>query len=134
HAGVELLLAAVRWPDYVDGISNLAHKIVDVTDCRGLVLLVEMDERVFCVTRSRMPDLDAGRLAAALGGGGHPQAASAIFRGPLEEARTLVLEHLPQAVRPALRARDVMSRPVRAVSPDETVARAMVTCQRYGQS
>jgi tRNA nucleotidyltransferase (CCA-adding enzyme) len=134
HAGVELLLAAVRWPEYVDGISNLAHKIVDVTDCRGLVLLVEMDGRVFCVTRSRTPDLDAGRLAAALGGGGHPQAASAIFRGPLEEAQALVVERLPEAVRPALRARDVMSRPARAVSPDETVARAMVTCQRYGQS
>jgi tRNA nucleotidyltransferase (CCA-adding enzyme) len=134
HAGVELLVAAVRWPQYVDGISNLAHKIVDVTDARGLVLLVEMDGRVFGVTRSRTPDLDAGELAAALGGGGHTQAASAIFRGTLEEARALLLEHLPEAVRPALRARDVMSRPVRSVSPDETVARAMVTCQRYGQS
>src|SRR5262249_10920487 len=30
-AGIEVLLAAVRWPGYVDGISNLAHKIVDLT-------------------------------------------------------------------------------------------------------
>ena len=30
--GEELLLAALRWPEYVEGVSNLAHKIVDLTD------------------------------------------------------------------------------------------------------
>src|SRR5687767_6859540 len=39
--GFEILVAAVRWPEYVDGVSNLAHKIVDLTDCRALVCLVE---------------------------------------------------------------------------------------------
>src|SRR5213076_3318445 len=29
-AGVEVLLAAVPWPRYVDGVSNLAHKVVDL--------------------------------------------------------------------------------------------------------
>src|SRR3989442_10034942 len=123
-AGVEVVVAAVAWPGYVDGISTLAHKIVDLTDCKALVLLVEMDGRVFCVTRSRTPDLDAGGLAAALGGGGHPQAASAIFRGGLDEARAKLLERFPPAVRPTLRARDAMSRPARSVGPAQTVAHA----------
>jgi tRNA nucleotidyltransferase (CCA-adding enzyme) len=132
--GLEALVAAVRWPEYVDGISNLAHKIVDLTDCNALVLLVEMDERVFLVARSRTPHLDAGAVAAALGGGGHPQAASAIFRGPLEEARERVLAGLPKAVRLPLRARDVMARPARVVGPEEPVQKAMVLCQRHNQS
>ena len=34
-AGVEVLVAALAWPSYVDGISNLAHKVVDLTDCQG---------------------------------------------------------------------------------------------------
>jgi tRNA nucleotidyltransferase (CCA-adding enzyme) len=133
-AGVEVLVAAVSWPEHVDGISNLAHKIVDLTDCKGLVLLVEMDERVFCVTRSRTPELDAAEVARILGGGGHTQAASAIFRGPLDEARTTLLEGLDAAVREPLRAQEVMSRPARSVSPDAPVSEAMVACQRYGQS
>jgi tRNA nucleotidyltransferase (CCA-adding enzyme) len=133
-AGVELLVAAVSWPEHVDGISNLAHKIVDLTDCKALVLLVEMDERVFCVTRSRAAEVDAAELARILGGGGHPQAASAIFRGSLDEARTKLLDNLGGAVREPLRAREVMSRPARSVSPDEPVSAAMVVCQRYGQS
>ena len=36
-AGEEVLVAAVRWPDYVEGVSNLAHKIVDLTDARALL-------------------------------------------------------------------------------------------------
>ena len=33
-AADDVLIAAVRWPEYVDGVSNLAHKIVDLTDAR----------------------------------------------------------------------------------------------------
>src|SRR5215210_4961117 len=93
-----------------------------------------MDGRVFAVVRSRTHELDAAALAGALGGAGHDQAASAIFRGPLADARERLLAHAPQAMRQRLVARDVMSSPARSVAPDETVARAMVECQRHRQS
>ncbi|HKA26887.1 MAG TPA: hypothetical protein VKD88_05895, partial [Gaiellaceae bacterium] len=57
--GVEVLVAAATSPIYVEGISNLAHKLIDVTDSAGLAVLVEMDGRVFAVTRSRAPEIDA---------------------------------------------------------------------------
>ena len=132
--GVELLVAAVSWPEYVDGVSTLAHKLVDLTDARALALLVEMDERVFLVSRSRVHDLDAAALAAALGGGGHEQAASAIFRGSLAEARERIVAAAPTAARRPPTAADVMSAPPRCVSPDDTVSHAMVVCQRHRQS
>jgi tRNA nucleotidyltransferase (CCA-adding enzyme) len=133
-AGVEVLFAAVSWPRYVDGISNLAHKVVDVTDCKALALLVEMDGRVFCVARSRTDEVDAGAIAELLGGGGHPQAASAIFRGPLDAARAKLVDGLVGAVRERVTARQLMSSPARTIPPEETVARALVSCQRYSQS
>ena len=133
-AGVEVLVAAASAPEYVEGISNLAHKLVDMTDCEALAVLVDMDGRVFAVTRSRVPELDASALAGLLGGGGHAQAASAIYRGPLEEAHRVVVARLDEAIREPARARDVMSTPARTISPDETVSRAMVACQRFGQS
>ncbi|HWM14586.1 MAG TPA: CBS domain-containing protein [Gaiellaceae bacterium] len=132
--GLEVLVAAVAWPGYVDGVSNLAHKIVDLTDARALVCLVEMDARVFCVVRARVADLDAAAVAAALGGGGHAQAASAVHRGSLAEARALVLAALPGAARRGRTAGEIMSRPARFVEPDASVAHAMVLCQRHRQS
>src|SRR5439155_980788 len=133
-AGVEVLVAPLSWPRYVDGVSNLAHKVVDLTDTKALVLLVEMGERVFCVARSRTPEIDAAAIAQLLGGGGHAQAASAIFKGSLEDARKRLGEGLPQAARRALRAGALMSSPARTVSPDESIARTLVACQRHGQS
>lgn len=132
--GEEVLVAALTWPEYVEGVSNLAHKLVDLTDCRALLLLVEMEDRVFCVVRSRSDAIDAEAIARALGGGGHRGAASAIVRGPLDEARRRAVAALPQAARQVVRARDVMSGPARFVSPDEPVSRAMAVCQRHGQS
>jgi tRNA nucleotidyltransferase (CCA-adding enzyme) len=132
--GLDVLVAAVSWSSYVDGVSNLAHKIVDLTDATALVCLVEMDGRVFCVVRTRIPELDAAAVAAALGGGGHSQAASAVHRGSLAEARELVLAALPQAARPLRTAGEIMSRPARFVGPEDSVSEAMVACQRHRQS
>jgi tRNA nucleotidyltransferase (CCA-adding enzyme) len=132
--GEEVLLAAVRWPEYVEGVSNLAHKIVDLTDARALVLLVEMDGRVFAVARSRTDRIDASVLASALGGGGHAQAASAITRLGLDEARAVLLGALDHSQRAPRRAGDVMSTPPRSVGPGDTVREAMTLCQRHGQS
>lgn len=132
--GDDVLLASVSWPEYVDGVSNLAHKIVDLTDARALVLLVEMDERIFAVVRSRTDRIDAAVIAAALGGGGHARAASAISRGTLAAARECALEALRASSGAAPLARDVMSTPARSVEPDSTVRDAMTLCQRHGQS
>jgi tRNA nucleotidyltransferase (CCA-adding enzyme) len=133
-AGIDVLVAAVAWPAYVDGVSNLAHKLVDLTDALALVCLVEMEGRVFCVVRTRLPELDAAAIAAALGGGGHQHAASAVHRGSLAEAHELVLAALPGAAHPLRTAAEIMSRPARFVGLESTVSEAMVLCQRHRQS
>lgn len=130
----EVLLAAVSWPSYVDGVSGLVQKVAELTECRGLVCLVEMEDRVVAVVRSRDPGFDAAAVAAALGGGGHAEAAAATFHGPLAEARRIVLDALADAVPERPTAAEIMSRPARFVSADDTVARAMSLCQRHRQS
>ncbi|HEY6030777.1 MAG TPA: CBS domain-containing protein, partial [Gaiellaceae bacterium] len=133
-AGVEALFATARWRAVDVSVSHLASKLVELTDAKALVALVEMGDRVFAVTRSRTPELDASALAAALGGGGHAQAASASFKGSLAEARALLVEGFEPATREPVRARQVMAGPARVVGPDQTVADAMRVCQRHRMS
>ena len=93
-----------------------------------------MDGRVFVVVRSRSEAVDAAAIAGAFGGGGHAQAASAIARDGLEDARQRAVAAL-EAMRSHERlARDVMSARVRTVAPAATVRDAMTLCQRHGQS
>ena len=131
---VELLIVALSWPEYVDGVSNLVHRLVDLTDSRATVCLVEMEGKVVCVARSRSADFDAGAVARALGGGGHAQAASATWRGTLVNARRTLGEALPAAVTEPQTAAEIMSVPARFTAPDDTVAHAMTLCQRHRQS
>ncbi len=133
-AGVELLLTSASWPRYLEDIALLAHKLVDLTDCDALACLVEMEGRVLAVLRSRVPELDAARLAAVLGGGGHQGAASASTRLSLEQACQKIETGLASALEQPPMASEVMSKPPRFVEPETKVAEAMVTCQRYRQS
>ena len=69
-------------PSYVDGVSNLAHKLVDLTDCKALVA-ARRDGRARLLRRRAAARTSSTRARSRqlLGGGGHAQAASAIFRG-----------------------------------------------------
>ncbi|MGN6377869.1 MAG: CBS domain-containing protein, partial [Gaiellales bacterium] len=129
--GTPVLVAAAAWPRYVDGVSTLATKIVELSDCRALVMLVEMEGRVFAVGRSRVPALDMRIALAPVGGGGHAPASSSIVRGAtLAEVRERIVAALPDAIAAAPRARDIMSTPAWFVSAAATIDQALDECRR----
>ena len=130
-AGIPVLIAAARWPHHIAAVSTLASKIVELTDVRVLVMLVEMDGRVFVVGRSRTPVMDVCAVLEGLGGGGHAPAASAIVRDrDLEDVRAAVLAELPAGVTSGARARDIMSAPAWFIDHEVTVEQAMAECRR----
>ena len=114
---------------YVDGISNLAHKLVDLTDCRALVCLVEMDERVFCVVRTRVAELDAAAVAGARGRGSR---AGCIGDSPRSDRRGEDRSGgaAVGGARGRHRARDHVAAGALRLT-DDSVAHAMVLCQRH---
>ena len=133
--GVAVLVAAARWPRYVDGVSTLASKITDLTDSPAMVMLVEMDGRVFAVGRSRTAAFDVAAVMAALGGGGHAQAASALVRDEtLEGARARLGAALALGIAAGPRAADIMSSPPWFVDADGTIDEALAECRRRGTS
>ncbi|MHB8859667.1 MAG: CBS domain-containing protein [Thermoleophilia bacterium] len=132
---VEVFIAAIRSPVYVEGLSVVAHKMLDVTDCQALIVMVEMENRIFVVGRSKTRLLDVARALAPVGGGGHSQAASAIVKDrTLDQTRRTIVENLPMVLEEPLRARDIMSHPVYFVEAHTTIGEALLICQRYGHS
>ncbi|MHB1344928.1 MAG: CBS domain-containing protein, partial [Thermoleophilia bacterium] len=120
---------------YVDGLSVIAHKVMDLLNCNVLLQVVEMEERLFVTARSRTASVDVARLLQAVGGGGHAQAASAVLRDrdPEEVVAQLLREAAETA--PVLpTAADIMSRPVRFIDSVTPVEEALLTAQRYGHS
>jgi len=79
--GAAVAIAHATAQRYVGDISTLAHRIMDIENPAALFILVRMADRIHLVARSRVEGVDAGAVAQAMGGGGHPTAASATIKG-----------------------------------------------------
>src|SRR5660397_244622 len=62
-------VAAIETSEYVDGLSIIAHKVMDLLNCEVFVQAVGMESRVFVAARSRTGSVDVAELLEAAGGG-----------------------------------------------------------------
>ncbi|MBS3973539.1 MAG: DHH family phosphoesterase, partial [Actinobacteria bacterium] len=131
--GQSIVVSWASTDRYVDSASVLTHYITEDMGHRVAIAIIEMPERTQVVARSRMPEIDVGAVMARIGGGGHPQAASAAFRGDsLDSLLSDIRQALEAEVRPPLRASDIMSSPVRVIGPDESMRAAGALMMRWG--
>ena len=118
--GVEVVVATASVRTYVADLAVLVHKYRDMESPDAIFALVRMDDRVYLVARSRLEEVNAGEIAAELGGGGHPTAASATIKDfPLYQARHRLIALLHEKVQPKREAAEIMSRPVITLTPDQ---------------
>ena len=133
-AGHTVVIAAAEAPEYTEEISALAHKLRELYEPDALFLIVGLGDRVQVVARSTVDSVDVGKIAEALGGGGHTRAAAALIRGmSLEEIRQRILELTERFSQPPLRVRDIMSRGrPQVLTPDTPIEKAVELMRRYG--
>ena len=78
---VDVVFAEGYLEKYSGDIAVLAHKIRDIEGMECLFMLVDSGDRVHVVARSRTPEVNVGEVLKEVGGGGHPNAASATMKG-----------------------------------------------------
>jgi tRNA nucleotidyltransferase (CCA-adding enzyme) len=133
--GLDVHVVALETAVYVEGLSVVAHKLMELLNADVLFQAVAMEDRVFVTARSRTGAVDVGAVLRMIGGGGHPQAASAVAEA---DSPSAVLDRLMKALSEAdfavPTAGEIMSRPVRFIDADTSIADALVIAQRYGHS
>ena len=130
--GSEVIIAAISLEQGISDVSILAHRLVDIEKMDCLVLLAETENRVHAVIRSSNPRIHAGEVASELGGGGHPQAASATMKNvTLIEAKEAAIRALRKRAVPQKTASHIMSAPAITIMPGKTLADAAETMRRY---
>jgi len=130
--GIEVVFTKVIREDYVGDFAVLVQKFMEMENLNVVFALAQMEDRIYLVARSRIEEVNVGDIAFALGGGGHPQAASAtIKKKTLIQAERSLHALLRNRVNPIKKAGDMMSSPVIHVSPDETVKKAANLMTRY---
>ena len=133
-AGRSVVTASFSRSDYLPSASGLASTLLDDTGAEAVVIAARMDDRTLVFARSGSRVDVAGALQRALGGGGHRRAAFARCEETPERALQLVLDALPAFVDAPVRAREVMSAPVRTVRADATLAQARQELARHAHN
>lgn len=133
--GINVTLAHASVDHFVGDLAVLAHKLKDMESLDALIIAVRMDDRIFMVGRSRLPEVPMGKILAEFGGGGHAYAASATVR---DLTLIQVLERFPlvlkKHINPRWTARHLMSAPVKTIFAQTTIGEVRQLFTRYGFS
>ncbi len=129
---VTVNLARIELHEYVDEFAVIVRRLMDMENLDNLFALARMGERTYLIARSRVAEVNAGRIATEFGGGGHAEAASASVRDmTLIEAEERLLAILSRQVRRPGRARELMSAPPITTRPDKPIRLANRKIDRY---
>jgi len=133
--GLKMLIARGDVDEFVGGLSLLTHKLADFSHLDAVFAVVEMEERVYVVARSRVAGVNVREILAVLGGGGHAAAASATIKNkPVDDVVEQLLKVIRMKVRPPVAVADIMSTPVKTVTPDTVIEEAGRVMLRYGHT
>ncbi|MHB8171420.1 MAG: CBS domain-containing protein [Thermincolia bacterium] len=133
--GVKVLVSKATIDEFVGGLALLTHKLGEIESLDVIFAVVQMEDRVHIVARSRIDSVNVAAILEEFGGAGHEKAASATIKDA--DVDTIVVElHrvLQEQIKPRETAATLMSSPVKIVGPTTTIDEARKIMLRYGHS
>jgi tRNA nucleotidyltransferase (CCA-adding enzyme) len=130
--GIDIVVAKLALTEYVDEFALLVRRFMVMENLNVIFALAGMEERIYLIARSRVPEVNVGEIAREFGGGGHASAASATVKNmTMVEAEEKLVRLLNKHVRPQSLAGELMSHPVITVPPDISIKNANLVLTRY---
>jgi tRNA nucleotidyltransferase (CCA-adding enzyme) len=130
--GVKIVIAAAATPHFLPDLAALAHRMRDRESIDVLFLVVQMGDKTHIIGRARLPQVHAGKVLEAFGGGGHQTAASAVAKeSTYLEAKERLIDVLKKHITPGRTAADIMTAPVKTIRSGSTVQQAGEAMTRF---
>jgi len=130
--GLEVVFAKVIREEYIGDFAVLVHKMMEMEHLDVLFAMAQMEERIYVVARSRIKEVDVAEITFALGGGGHPHAASATIKNKtLTQVERSLQALLRSRINPSRKAGDLMTSPVINILPGKPLKEATNLMTRY---
>ncbi len=122
---VPVAISLVEVDRYHEEAAYVVHRWMETFQLPLAVAMLVKPPHVNVIIRSHLPEVDAGELAALVGGGGHATAAAARVSDLMPvEIRERILARLDDLLPPPARAGDVAVRQIFSVGAEVTVAAA----------
>lgn len=130
--GIVISIAYAACDHYIGDIASLAHLMRDMENMDALFVAVAMEDHVYLVARSHIPEIDAGEIMKGFQGGGHATAASAVVHNQtLKEVLERLDGLLQLSIKGEATAGKVMSLPVKTMPDSIDIDGAREYLTRY---
>jgi tRNA nucleotidyltransferase (CCA-adding enzyme) len=130
--GIEVMVTTVSCDRYVPDLAFLVHKMVKMENINAIFAVARMENKVYVIARSRVPEVDASEVVKSLGGGGHQFAAAAAIKGQtLAQTEQKLLDTLYAKIKSRRRAKDLMSAPAITIRASVSCREARKLLTRY---
>ncbi len=132
---MEILFSSTEIPEYIEGLSVLTRKLSQIEEISVVICWVKMKDKIYAVARSDDSDVDVSKILGPVGGGGHPQAASAVIEDlDFKEIEERITRSLKKNIKKPALAADIMSFPVRTVSQEQSIREVDRILKTFGHS
>ena len=132
----KIVLSFASTDEYISNVAALVSKLLSIdSDVDAVICAFRMGSNVYVIGRSKNSSVDVAKILKEIGGGGHPQAASASVKNA-----TLIeiTEKLSQVIKgwlfDQIKAKDIMSFPPKFVYHDETIEKVNELFSRSGMN
>jgi tRNA nucleotidyltransferase (CCA-adding enzyme) len=127
--GHEILISYLEIKENIPGLAPIVEKIMDIEnpDAYFAVFFIQKTKTILIIARSQKRRINLHALLSAYGGGGHQLAASLMLRKQEgQKFYETFLEYLNDAMVPATRARDIMTKEVFTLNENSSVMNASI--------
>lgn len=133
--GINISLFPIIYDKYVTGINRVTEQIKRLYHLDNLFIIFLNKNKAQIIGRSSDEAVDVGKICSILGGGGHSGAAAARIQGlSLEKVKKELLEVIQKNVQPLIRIKEIMTSPVRTISPDTSIEKVEELMKKYGHN
>jgi len=130
--GIDIVITSVTTDNYMPDFAFLVHKMVKMENLNAIFAIARMEDKIYLVARSRLPEVDVGDLVKPFGGGGHNFAAAATIKGTtLAQVEHQLIDNLYKKIRSRRLAKNLMSSPAITVGADVSCSDAGNLLTRY---
>ncbi|MFH1855619.1 MAG: CBS domain-containing protein [Candidatus Omnitrophota bacterium] len=130
--GIKIAISTIEADHYLGDLSALIHKLIDIESFNVFFIMAKIENKIHIVARSRLEAVNVDKIMRKFGGGGHSTAASAVVKEfSLTAAKESLIGYLKKEIKPTLTAKDIMSSPVKTVTPEHIIDDVRKTMIRY---
>jgi nanoRNase/pAp phosphatase (c-di-AMP/oligoRNAs hydrolase) len=133
--GHRIGIGKVTIQGHVQNLAMVVHMFIDIANLDAAFGLFDNQDRSKCMVigRSVADTLDIGAMMRSMGGGGHPAAGSAVFKGVNPDAiEEMILNLIQGNQQTSVRVGDLMSFPVISIASGATMREAGQKLRDYG--